>query len=167
MLSSFIIVSSDTAATTTNPSVRFVGTEILFENTTVSVKVCTEADGKILPMLCIEAKRDCSEIDGATVDGVLRATESMLERETKFATLWELSVCPVPSTSCVFHCLRWAMSNKRNLDTFNMRMAIMLPSSSSTFTTILKNVLIAFGPKCSIRTTADLDDAMSFLRVRA
>ena len=58
MLSSFIIVSSDTAATTTNPSVRFVGTEILFENTTVSVKVVTEADGKILPMLCIEAKRD-------------------------------------------------------------------------------------------------------------
>ena len=111
----------------------------------------------------IEAVNGSLPIDDATVEGVFDATEEVLGAGAEFKTLWNLQNCPVPSSRIVLRSLRWAMAHKRDLDRLNVCMAVVLPTKRPVILSVVNNVLRAFGPRCPVRATADLQDAIEFL----
>jgi hypothetical protein len=155
-----LIISGSDALTPASPVKRKRCAEIMFESAVVKVSLTQQSE---LSFFCIEAVDGCFAIDDVSVDGVLKATETLLDRGEPFATLWDLRLCPVPSSACIFSVLKWAISNKARLDTANKRMAVVLPSTRPVILAVVRNVLNAFGPTCPMRATFDSTSAMSFL----
>jgi hypothetical protein len=136
--------------------------ETLFESAIVRVTV---ENKKTMPirMLSICAIDGSLSIDTDSVDGTIKATETLMNDGEPFCTVWNLQLCPVPHVSIIFKCLRWAMSNKCRLDTYNKRMAVVLPENRPVILEVVNGVVSAFQPQCPVRATSSLVDAVSFL----
>lgn len=145
-----------------DPRLSFPYSESLFRNVIVNVSLA-QASAESARIFTIEAVNGTMAIDDETIDGVLSATNSMLDDEVEFKTLWDLRKCPIPTPNVVFRCLRWAMSRKRDLDTYNAAMAVVLPATRPTILQVVNSVLHVFAPRCPVRATADLENAREFL----
>ena len=157
-----LIISGSDALTPASPVKRKKSTEIMFESAVVKVSLTQQRE---LPIFCVEAVGGCFAIDEVSVEGVLEATETLLDRGEPFVTLWDLKLCPIPTGACVFKCLKWAISNKARLDAANKKMAVILPPTRLVILAVVRNVLTAFGPTCPVRATSDSTSAISFLGV--
>ena len=144
------------------PKVQFPHTQTLFDSMVANVHVSQRSEADV-QLFTIEAKTGTLPIDSDTITGVFNATEDMINKGQTFKTLWNLRQCPVPSPSVVYQCLHWAIKKKRALDNLNVGMGIVLPANRPVILTIVNSVLRAFGPRCPVRATAQLEDAQAFL----
>ena len=106
-------------------------------------------------------------LDDATVEGVLNATEELLDDNQHFKTLWRLENCPVPSKQVLFRCMKWAIANKASLDASNTRMAIVLPERRPVILGLVDTVLKLFGPKCPVFATSNATAALEFVELES
>jgi hypothetical protein len=105
-------------------------------------------------------------IDSATVDRVLKESDTILARGKAFETLWDLAYCPVPDARTVVRCVRWALANKTKLLQLNSALAVVVPTRPA-IVSLCKHVLALFGPKCPFLVTSSRPDAVAFLDAHA
>ena len=91
-------------------------------------------------------------IDDTSVSTMFSETEALLETGEPFSTLWDVRWCRFPPAAVTWRCIRWAVSNKRNLDRLNTQLDVVCsPSLLST----VKLVLRVFGPTCPTNVSTE------------
>lgn len=91
-------------------------------------------------------------IDDTSVSTMFSVTEALLEAGEPFSTLWDVRACRLPSAAVTWRCIKWAVSNKRNLDRLNTQLDVVCsPGLLST----VKLVLRVFGPTCPTNVSTE------------
>jgi len=97
------------------------------------------------------------------IASVLKLTDDLLNKGDPFMTSWDLRQCGAPPMKTVAKCVKWAITRKKKLDTFNKRMVVLMPNKPALMS-IVKLVLRAFGPTCPVKVSQDEAECVAFMR---
>lgn len=142
-------------------ALSFMTTRELFSSPAVKVTLTSEAPPEIPHLRLISVTNQ--DIDSETINSILDATDSLLDKGEHFKSSWDLRNCKVPSMPVVAKCIKWALSRKSKLDNLNKRMAVCMPDRPALMS-VVRLVLKAFGPVCPVKVSNDVEECEEFMK---
>jgi len=72
----------------------------------------------------LEADADCA------IDGIMKSTDQLLQRDGAFSVLWDLRNSPTPGVASALRMVAWGLKHKAQLEARTTKMGVVVPKGA-------------------------------------